>query len=82
MEADRSAPAGAPWTAIQERRPRVPQRGDLAGEDGVPWRDLPERFGSWKTIYNRFSRWARRGVWERIFKALAIEVDETGAPSP
>jgi transposase len=46
---------------------------------GVPWRDLPERFGSWKTIYNRFSRWAKRGVWERIFKELAIDVDETGS---
>jgi len=46
---------------------------------GVPWRDLPERFGSWKTIYNRFTRWAARGVWERIFKALAIEVDGTGS---
>ena len=46
---------------------------------GVPWRDLPERFGAWKTVYNRFSRWARNGKWERIFKALAIEVDETGS---
>jgi transposase len=46
---------------------------------GVPWRDLPERFGPWKTIYNRFARWAKRGVWERIFKELAIEVDETGS---
>jgi transposase len=46
---------------------------------GVPWRDLPERFGAWKTVYNRFARWAKRGKWERIFKALAIEVDETGS---
>jgi transposase len=46
---------------------------------GVPWRDLPERFGAWKTVYNRFARWAKRGNWERIFKALAIEVDETGS---
>jgi transposase len=40
---------------------------------------LPERFGAWKTVYNRFARWAKRGKWERIFKALAIEVDETGS---
>jgi transposase len=46
---------------------------------GVPWRDLPERFGAWKTVYNRFARWAKRGRWEGIFKALAIEVDETGS---
>ena len=46
---------------------------------GVPWRDLPERFGPWKTVYNRFCRWAKRGVWEQLFKELAIEVDETGS---
>ena len=46
---------------------------------GVPWRDLPERFGAWKTVYNRFARSARSGNWERIFKSLAIEVDETGS---
>lgn len=44
---------------------------------GVPWRDLPGRFGPWKTVYNRFSRWAARGRWEEIFKALQLEVDET-----
>jgi transposase len=42
---------------------------------GMPWRDLPERFGPWKAIYNRFSRWARRGVWEEVFKALQIDDD-------
>jgi transposase len=46
---------------------------------GVPWRDLPERFGPWKTIYNRFSNWADRGVWELIFKALQLEHDEIGS---
>ena len=42
---------------------------------GAPWRDIPERYGSWKTIYNRFARWAKRGVWERVFKALRIGDD-------
>jgi transposase len=46
---------------------------------GVPWRDLPERFGSWKTVFNRFSNWSRRGHWATIFKALQIEVDEAGS---
>jgi transposase len=46
---------------------------------GVPWRDLPERFGPWKTVYNRFANWAERGVWEKVFKALQLEVDETGS---
>ena len=42
---------------------------------GTPWRDLPERFGQWKAVHTRFSRWATSGVWERIFKALAVEAD-------
>jgi transposase len=42
---------------------------------GAPWRDLPERFGSWKNIHRRFSRWAKSGVWENLFKALADDRD-------
>ena len=38
---------------------------------GIPWRDLPERFGNWNTIYVRFRRWAKKGIWQKIFKALA-----------
>jgi transposase len=46
---------------------------------GVPWRDLPSRYGPYKTVFNRFSRWAQRGVWERIFKELQFEIDEVGS---
>src|SRR5262245_744638 len=42
---------------------------------GIPWRDLPERFGHWKNIHRRFSRWATAGVWERVFEHLASEAD-------
>jgi transposase len=42
---------------------------------GCPWRDLPERFGHWKTVHQRFSRWAKSGVFERIFKWLASDYD-------
>ncbi|MGH8527168.1 MAG: IS5 family transposase [Gammaproteobacteria bacterium] len=42
---------------------------------GIPWRDLPERFGDWKIVYQRFSRWAKRGVFERIFNLLASDHD-------
>src|SRR5256885_8597149 len=42
---------------------------------GIPWRDLPERFGDWKIVYQRFSRWAKSGVFERIFKLLASDHD-------
>ena len=38
---------------------------------GSPWRDLPERYGGYTTVYNRFNRWARRGVWLSVFEALA-----------
>jgi transposase len=42
---------------------------------GIPWRDLPERFGDWKNIHTRFRRWCESGVFERIFKALAEDCD-------
>ena len=42
---------------------------------GAPWRDLPERFGDWKNVHRRFSRWAESGVWQRLFKALADDPD-------
>ena len=38
---------------------------------GIPWRDLPERYGPYTTAYNRFNRWSRRGLWKRMFDALA-----------
>ena len=38
---------------------------------GSPWRDLVDTFGKWNTVYVRFSRWAKAGVWESLFKALA-----------
>jgi transposase len=33
---------------------------------GAPWRDLPERFGNWNSVWQRFDRWARKGAWERV----------------
>jgi transposase len=46
---------------------------------GLPWRDLPERFGHWKSVYNRFSNWSRKGHWATIFRELQFEIDETGS---
>jgi transposase len=43
---------------------------------GIPWRDLPERYGPYTSAYNRFNRWSRRGVWKRIFNALAAKSRE------
>ncbi|HEV2300541.1 MAG TPA: IS5 family transposase, partial [Stellaceae bacterium] len=42
---------------------------------GIPWRDLPERFGDWKNLHRRFSRWAKSGVWDRVFQQLACDAD-------
>jgi transposase len=38
---------------------------------GAPWRDLPERYGPYTSVYNRFNRWAKAGVWIRVFEVLA-----------
>ncbi len=45
---------------------------------GAPWRDLPERFGSWRTVYSRFRRWQRAGVWDRILAVVQREADADG----
>jgi len=37
---------------------------------GSPWRDLPERYGPYTTVYNRFNRWSRQGIWHAMFEAL------------
>ncbi len=42
---------------------------------GSPWRDLPERFGDGIKVHRRFSRWAKSGVWERLFQHLATDAD-------
>ena len=42
---------------------------------GAPWRDLPEAFGNWNSVFQRFRRWARGGVFDRIFEALSDEAD-------
>jgi len=42
---------------------------------GIPWRDLPERFGDPVKIHTRHMRWAESGVWERVFTALAADAD-------
>ncbi len=57
-------------------KPRVDDRRVLNGifyilRTGSPWRDLPERYGPYTTVYNRFNRWAKAGVWVQVFEALA-----------
>ena len=45
---------------------------------GVPWRDLPERYGPWQTVYTRFRRWTTAGVWDRLLAAVQRQADAAG----
>jgi transposase len=42
---------------------------------GIPWRDVPERFGDWKNTHRRWSRWSIRGIWKKVCKYLAADAD-------
>jgi len=75
------------WARIEPLLPPRRGRRSLKGErrfisavywltrTGCPWRDLPRRYGKWKTVYNRFNNWSKRGVWQRLFKAVQVEPD-------
>jgi transposase len=45
---------------------------------GSPWRDLPERFGPWQTVYDHFAKWRALGAYDRILEALHIRLDADG----
>ena len=45
---------------------------------GAPWRDLPKRYGSWKTASSRFYRWQSAGIWQRILEELQQRADSEG----
>jgi transposase len=42
----------------------------FVAKTGIPWRDLPERFGKWNSVWKRFDRWCDRGVWEALAEQL------------
>ena len=65
-----------PFFPLSRGIPRVDDRRVLSGmlfviRNGLRWRDAPSGYGSHKTIYNRFIRWSRMGVFDRIFAQLA-----------
>lgn len=65
-------------------RPRADDRMVLNGllwkmATGASWRDIPERYGPWQTVYERFSLWGADGTWERIIAALQVKLDARGA---
>ena len=64
-------------------RPNLDHRVVLNGilwrlKTGAPWRDLPERYGSWRTEYSRFRRWRLAGVWGKILAEVQAEEDARG----
>ena len=64
-----------PGRVVCRSRPAANNRVFVNGvlwmaRSGSAWRDLPERYGTWNTVYQRFRRWARAGHWQRIFEAL------------
>lgn len=75
------------WRAIQPYLPtgrrgarRVDDRRVISGivhmlKTGARWRDCPEEYGPYTTIYNRFNRWSRQGVWSDVFYALTGKSD-------
>jgi transposase len=80
------------WAAIEPHLPRgrsgahrVDDRRVVSGivhmlRSGAPWRDCPPEYGPYTTVYNRFNRWSRQGIWSEIFYALTGRSDVvTGA---
>ena len=85
MNDDRTVLTDAMWARIEHMLPgRKSDPGVTAADNrlfveavlwrtrtGSPWRDLPERFGNWNSVFKRFRRWVLAGVFERVFKALS-----------
>ena len=77
------------WRRIEDLLPGKKSDPGRSGEDnrlfvnavlwvlrsGARWSDLPERYGKWKTVHKRFTRWAEKGVWERVFESLTGDPD-------
>lgn len=77
------------WSRIEHMLQGKPGDPGMSGRDnrlfveavlwvartGSPWRDLPEEFGRWNSVYQRFARWSRAGVWHRVFRELTRDAD-------
>jgi transposase len=77
------APILPPQRTGRKGRPSHPHRRILNGilwilNTGAPWRDLPERYGSWKTVSNRLYRWQKQGIWLNLLKVLQQQADAQG----
>jgi transposase len=64
-------------------RPSLDHRNVINGmlwidKTGAPWRDMPEQYGSWKTVSSRFYRWRKAGIWERVLAEVQRAADAAG----
>ena len=69
--------------ASKNGRPRLPNRPIVNGifwilNTGASWRDLPERYGTWQTVYDRFNKWSKDGTITSVLECLQIELNELG----
>ena len=65
---------GKPGRPPKENRTMLNAMVWLA-RSGVPWRDLPERYGPWETVYSRFRKWIEDGILDNIFRILSLEAE-------
>jgi transposase len=69
-------PGSSEWVGVTAKDNRLFVEGVLYRyRAGIPWRDLPSRFGDFRVVHSRHRRWCETGVWERVFKALAADAD-------
>ncbi|MBC3840724.1 transposase [Streptacidiphilus sp. 4-A2] len=78
MDVDRAFVTGCGYRAFAPAGAGSVQRGDLAFSYESGWRDVPERYGPWSTVYSRFNNWARAGVFQGLMDALIAEAAGRG----
>ena len=83
--------SAAQWQRVEGFLPGRPGRLGVTAKDnrtfsrgqalwvlrsGAHWKDLPAEYGNWKSVHKRFTRWARTGIWEKIFQVLLDDPDD------
>lgn len=79
------------WRKLEPHSPPNPKRGHALKDHrtvingilwqrrtGAPWRDVPERYGPWRSLHDRLTRWERDGTWVRVLQALQAHADAVG----